>query len=82
MCLWFCGVCGFVPAQGGCASVSVVLCPLRVDVDLFVCGFVPSQGGWMYLSVRGNALEAQRAPARSPQPSRAQRQVNGNIIAC
>ncbi|XP_012681012.2 tectonin beta-propeller repeat-containing protein 1 isoform X2 [Clupea harengus] len=39
-------------------------------------------GGWMYLSVRGNALEAQRAPARSPQPPRAQRQVNGNIIAC
>ncbi|KAL2101174.1 hypothetical protein ACEWY4_002935 [Coilia grayii] len=38
-------------------------------------------GGWQHLSVRGNSQEPPRAPARSPQPPRAQKQVNGNIVA-
>ncbi|XP_051989161.1 tectonin beta-propeller repeat-containing protein 1-like [Xyrauchen texanus] len=38
-------------------------------------------GGWEHLSVRGNAMEAQRV-ARSPLPSRTQSQVNGNAVGC
>lgn len=52
-------------------------------VDLYVCLiWFPPQGGWEHLSARGNSQEAPRAPARSPQPTRINRQVNGNVIAC